>query len=116
MFHAELGKSTFDIWEEEQREKRITAYRRKSALTNVARVLRALQEQKAAEETAEVNEGYDHRGIIPPYIRRARQAAEAASQQALEAATNSTPESRIADKLITPEIGTTEWKIGGNNE
>ncbi len=115
MYHPELGMTTAEIWEAKQREKRIAAYRRKTALTNVARTLDALRGQKAAK-AGEPDEGYDHSGIIPPYIQRARQAAKAASQQVLEAAINSTSESRIADKLITPEIGTTERKIGGQNE
>lgn len=102
MFHAELGKSTFDIWEEEQREKRIAAYRRNTTLTQVAKVLDALREQKSDE--------------TPIHIRHAKEAAEAASKNALAVASGSTRVAHIAERLITPEIGTTEWKIGGNNE
>ncbi len=102
MFHAELGKSTFDIWEEEQREKRIAAYRRNTALTQVARVLDALRALKSDE--------------TPLHILRAREVAKAASENALAVASDATHGATIAKRLITPEIGTTEWKIGGNNE
>lgn len=35
MFHYDLGKSTLEIWEEDEREKRLDEYRRKKQLENV---------------------------------------------------------------------------------
>lgn len=35
MYHPELGKTTFEIWEDEQREFRLVTYRRKKQLENI---------------------------------------------------------------------------------
>lgn len=59
MYHAELGKSTADIWEEEQREARLEAYRKRKQLENIAtglgNLLR-LRQQESGLETPITNE------------------------------------------------------------
>ncbi len=55
MYHAELGKSTFEIWEDEQRAARLEAYRKRKQLENVAvglgNLLR-LRQQESGHDTA----------------------------------------------------------------
>ena len=59
MYHAELGKSTADIWEEEQREARLEAYRKRKQLENIATGLGNLlwlRQQESGHETPITNE------------------------------------------------------------
>ena len=59
MYHAELGKSTADIWEEEQREARLEAYRKRKQLENIATGLGNLlwlRQQESGYETPITNE------------------------------------------------------------
>ena len=53
MWHRELGKSTFDIWEEEEREKRINAYRRRKQLEAIATGLSNLVEVRRQADDVE---------------------------------------------------------------
>ena len=59
MYHAELGKSTADIWEDEQREARLEAYRKRKQMENIAaglgNLLR-LRQQESGLETLITNE------------------------------------------------------------
>lgn len=46
MWHSELGKSTVEIWEEEERQKRIWAYRRKKEYQKIAQALTNLLDKQ----------------------------------------------------------------------
>lgn len=50
MWHHELGKSTFDIYEEERLAKLAAEQERNAHLTDVATVLRALESKRLLEE------------------------------------------------------------------
>ena len=59
MYHAELGKSTADIWEDEQREVRLEAYRKRKQMEHIAaglgNLLR-LRQQESGLDTPITNE------------------------------------------------------------
>jgi len=48
MWHSELGMSTIDIWEAEERQKRIWEYRRKQQYQKIAYGLAALLHRRLA--------------------------------------------------------------------
>jgi|GEM_PF-4225794 len=66
MWHADIGKSTFDIWEDEQREERLAKYRRHKQLENIVNGLANLMRKRMLvdEERAAVEDMIEEGGPL----------------------------------------------------